>query len=151
MNLDNVTGGEPSSSVLNLDEMILSDCEFVLLGVKRVMKPLELEAYFKLNGALASLKEIASQTKDAKLLAQAYFIVFSSCVEPISLDDVLGMSQAQVGALVTLLIRRQYGEDLSKVYDQKKKTPRVSTSQSWTLRRSWQKLLYFLGGFPERS
>lgn len=147
---------EPKGPVLDLDEMIAEPVEFILLGVRREMRPFDLQTFLKTTNGMVKLQQKSKdKTHDMNSLVAGYYELFSACVHPLSIEDVCKMKPQQCASLLALIMRRQYGEDLAKTYDQKKKTkisiPASSQNLNTARRSSWLKRVFFLDGHQTRS
>lgn len=137
-----------NDTTLDLDGLIVEPVEFKLLGVTRVIKPIDLASMLKFTNSMSEIGELATK-KDAssKEILEAYYSIFTSCIEPFSMDDLKAMSTAQLMSLYALMLRRIYGEDLAETYGQKKKTKVSQPSQLESQpKRSWLKRVFFSDG-----
>ena len=113
--------------VLDLDELIEEPVKFRLLGIDRIIKPLTSENFFKVTNAFSKIQN--SESKTPKLLAAEYFDIFNSCVEPITMSDVNGMTQAQIAALIIMIVRRIQGESVESLSDIEEKKKIINQPQ----------------------
>lgn len=145
---------DQASTNLDLDGLIEEAVEFKLLGQVRRIKPMDVATMFKFTNSMEALAEKARANAGSSELIKSYCDIFSSCVEPFSMDDLLKMRTAQMMSLYGLILRRVYGEDLAKTFDQKKKTiPSQEPSQqrkksvfARVLQRLSRMRVFFSGG-----
>lgn len=103
----------PDDPVTDLDAIIAKPVHFQLKGKMHRLEPIVLEDFLKFTNAQASLMRAMSD-KETKLsvreLAEKITAVFASVCSTLTVDDVLGMEQAQVAALFQLVMDHVTGQ-----------------------------------------
>lgn len=107
----------------NLDKLVSEPLPVELHGRIFYLKPVELGEYYQLANALAGLHEMKAKTQiEAKELRDAFKDLVNSVVTPnLTTADVEKMTQAQVGALYTLICEHAVGRSHSLSQDDLKK------------------------------
>jgi hypothetical protein len=101
--------------ILDLDDIIERPVHFMLLQRERMLKPIRLNEFLGIADAFSRIE--SEPSSNAVDLARQYFNIFSSCIEPIELSDVLKMTQAQCAALLSIITRRMQGESVESLAD----------------------------------
>lgn len=146
----NVPTEESFGPVLDLDEVISEPVQFKLKGRMRTMKPLDVGSFLAVVNKMALLKSIAETKTTPQAMAEAYYSLFKTCIDPITLEEVMDMHVVQIAMTLSLILRRQYGEDLNKAAGGEGQKKKPSTLKSRPP-RSWLKRLFSLGGPQSKS
>lgn len=109
--------------VADLDAMLSEPVAFKLHGKQHVIRPLDVEQFMKLTGALTDIYALQKQ-KDvtAETLVDTYYALMHECCSSITREDIENMTQQQVAALFELVIETITG----KLFAEKKKTLAVA-------------------------
>lgn len=93
--------------VTDLDDLISKSYAIKFKGKMHLIKPLSVQEYYSLAKALARLAQIENLEQiDATELVNAYYDLFSSVCETITLKDVEAMEQPQIAAFLATILDR---------------------------------------------
>lgn len=106
----------------DLDKLIEEPLKIMVLGKVRTIKPMTVKEFYKLTNALARFH--ATKTSDGETMEEvigSYYEVISSVSDDFTLEDIKQMSQAQVGALYSIIVDHAHGRSDSLTQDDVKK------------------------------
>jgi hypothetical protein len=118
-------GVSPGNVISDLDAMVSEPVGFVLHGRTHVIKPITLEEFYKfVNAWTAVLSWKDSEKVGPREYLSGLTALFQSVCDSITPDDVSKLTQAQAGALFSLIVESVTGKAQAAEVagsDQKKK------------------------------
>ena len=115
--------------VTNLDRLVAEPVGVMLLGKRRIVKPITTEQFLKLSRELAAIDmlRMKAQTEplDEKEVVEKYSELFKIAVEPFSGDDMNKMTYPQMAALFQVILDCVGGK--AQVEDEKKNVNQTPT------------------------
>ena len=104
----------------DLDAMIVEPVSIRILGKEHLLRPLELEQFFKVTSSWSDLDELKKKkTFEIKELLDKYHEIIAAALPTIKRDDMDRMSVQQIGALMQIIIETVTGKTFG---DTEKKT-----------------------------
>jgi hypothetical protein len=126
------TQSKSTNLIADLDSMIIEAVEFKLHGKIHKIKPVSNIEFFKFTNAYANLWDATNKKAlpPEKIIA-GYFEIISSVCDSVTLKDVQQMTNAQVGALVQLIMDQVTGRlDEKKTLEAMRRTAQSVVERS---------------------
>ncbi len=106
---------EQARLVADIDKIVSTPVAFMLLGRKRLLKPISTEEYLRFTRAYNEFSQATGDKNlNAKQISKKLHNIFSAVCEDISVKDIGEMTQSQIGAVYALILRTVSGEIFSE-------------------------------------